>query len=106
MKRISAKCKLGNGISAMPNPAIQEKLISYFPDQVLKTSIRETTALAESPSFGLTVEEHQKGCHGANDYRSLAEDFQVRLKLSGQILTAREQAWHKDCKETKTSSGY
>ena len=54
---------------------VKEKLISYFPDQVLKTSIRETTALAESPSFGLTVEEHQKGGNGSVDYRSLAEDL-------------------------------
>jgi len=54
---------------------VKEKLISYFPGQVLKTSIRETTAIAESPSFGLTVEEHQKGCNGANDYRDLAKDF-------------------------------
>ncbi len=54
---------------------VKEKMISYFPDQVLKTSIRETTALAESPSFGLTVEEHQKGGNGSKDYRDLAEDF-------------------------------
>ena len=54
---------------------VKEKLISYFPDQVLKTSIRESTPVAESPSFGLTVEEHQKGCNGAIDYRDLAEDF-------------------------------
>ena len=56
---------------------VKEKLISYFPDQVLKTSIRETTALAESPSFGLTVDEHHKGCNGAIDYRNLAEDFSI-----------------------------
>ena len=56
---------------------VKEKLISYFPDQVLKTSIRETTALAESPSFGLTAYEHQKGGNGANDYRDLAEVFWI-----------------------------
>jgi len=54
---------------------VKDKLVSYFPGQVLKTSIRETTAVAESPSFGLTVEEHQQGGNGANDYRNLAEDF-------------------------------
>ncbi len=54
---------------------VKEKLISYFPDQVLKTSIRECTPLAESPSFGLTVDEHQKACNGASDYKELAEDF-------------------------------
>ena len=54
---------------------VKEKLVSYFPDQVLQTPVRETTALAESPSFGLTVEEYQKGGNGSNDYRKLAEDF-------------------------------
>lgn len=54
---------------------VKEKLISYFPQQILKTSIRETTALAESPSFGLTVAEYQKSCNGAKDYRNLAKDF-------------------------------
>jgi len=54
---------------------VKDKLISCFPDQVLKTSIRETTAVAESPSFGLTVYEYQKKGNGVQDYRDLAEDF-------------------------------
>ena len=54
---------------------VKVKLISYFPDQVLKTSIRETSAVAESPSFGLTVFEYQKSSNGAKDYHDLAEDF-------------------------------
>ncbi|VAW70050.1 Chromosome (plasmid) partitioning protein ParA [hydrothermal vent metagenome] len=54
---------------------VKDKMISYFSDQVLYTSVRETTALAESPSFGLTVEEYQKNCKGADDYRDLANDF-------------------------------
>ncbi len=54
---------------------VRDKLISYFPGKVLQTCIRETTAIAESPSFGLTVEEHNKRCNGAKDYRNLAEDF-------------------------------
>jgi len=54
---------------------VRSKLQSYFPDQVLKTAIRETSALAESPSFGLTVDEYQKTSNGALDYFNLAEDF-------------------------------
>jgi len=54
---------------------VKEKLVSYFPDEVLKTSIRETTALAESPSFGMTVEEYKKSGNGVDDYRNLADDF-------------------------------
>lgn len=54
---------------------VKNKLQSYFPDQVLKTSIRETSALAESPSFGKTVDEYQPNSNGAEDYHNLAEDF-------------------------------
>ncbi|VAW58121.1 Chromosome (plasmid) partitioning protein ParA [hydrothermal vent metagenome] len=54
---------------------VKNKLVSYFPGQVLKTSIRETTALAESPGFGLTIEEYKKKCNGTDDYRNLANDF-------------------------------
>ncbi len=54
---------------------VKAKLISYFPDQVLLTSIRETSAVAESPSFGLTVDEYQKNSNGSKDYYSLADDF-------------------------------
>lgn len=51
------------------------KLIKYFPGSVLKTAIRETSALAESPSFGLTIEEYKKNSHGYDDYAALADDF-------------------------------
>ncbi|HEY9202227.1 MAG TPA: ParA family protein [Gammaproteobacteria bacterium] len=54
---------------------VKAKLESYFPGQVLQTPIRETTAVAESPSFGQTVDEYQKNSHGAQDYYSLADDF-------------------------------
>ena len=54
---------------------VQDKLLTYFPDQVLATPIRENVALAESPSFGKTIFEYKKSCHGAVDYLALAEDL-------------------------------
>lgn len=54
---------------------VKKKLVSYFPNQVLKTPIRETSALAESPSFGLTIQEYKKKSNGVDDYRNLADDF-------------------------------
>lgn len=54
---------------------VQEKLIAHFPGSVLKTPIRETSALAESPSFGLTIKEYKQKSYGAEDYQSLADDF-------------------------------
>ena len=54
---------------------VKAKLISHFPGCVLKTAIRETSALAESPSFGLTINEYKSNSHGHTDYASLADDF-------------------------------
>jgi len=54
---------------------VLNNLVSHFPGQVLKTSIRETSALAESPGFGQTVFEYRKDCNGADDYKKLAMDF-------------------------------
>ena len=56
---------------------VKAKLVSYFPGQVLRTSIRETSAIAESPSFGLTVFEYQKNSNGTIDYNDLADDFYI-----------------------------
>ena len=54
---------------------VREKLLEYFPGQILATAIRETAALAESPSFGKTVFEYRNSDYGAEDYRALAQDF-------------------------------
>lgn len=54
---------------------VREKLLEYFPNQVLETAIRETSVLAECPSFGSTAFEYKKGNYGEEDYNSLALDF-------------------------------
>ncbi|VAW94062.1 Chromosome (plasmid) partitioning protein ParA [hydrothermal vent metagenome] len=54
---------------------VREKIISYFPNNVLSTHIRETVALAESPGFGQSIFEYQSGSNGAKDYQALAEDM-------------------------------
>jgi len=61
---------------------VQEKLKNYFPNSVLATPIREAVALAESPSYGRTIFEHDENGNGANDYRSLAEDLLTARTLS------------------------
>jgi len=60
---------------------VLEKLIRYFPDQVLQTLIRETVSLAESPGFGKTIFDYRKSSHGAEDYLSLALDL-----MEGRVL--------------------
>ena len=54
---------------------IKEKLISYFPNQVLATPIRECAPVAESPSFGKTIFEYSSRSNGAHDYDGLANDL-------------------------------
>ncbi|MFK5913917.1 MAG: ParA family protein [Woeseiaceae bacterium] len=53
---------------------VKGKILSYFPNSVLQTAIRETVALAESPGFGQTIFEYKPKCNGANDYFELAAD--------------------------------
>lgn len=47
----------------------------YFPGQILATSIRETAALAECPSFGKTIFEYQPRSRAASDFTALANDY-------------------------------
>jgi len=54
---------------------VLDNLVSHFPGKVLKTTIRETSALAEGPGFGQTVFEYREGSNGAEDYQNLAIDF-------------------------------
>ena len=51
------------------------KIEEYFPEQLMSTKIRETVALAESPSFGKSIFEYQKKSKGAEDYLALALEF-------------------------------
>ncbi|MCK5387429.1 MAG: ParA family protein, partial [Gammaproteobacteria bacterium] len=60
---------------------VYQTLVEHFPKQVLATPIRETSALAESPSFGKTVFEYRGNSNGAEDYFSLAADL-----LKGRTL--------------------
>lgn len=60
---------------------VYQALIEHFPKKVLSTPIRETSALAESPSFGKTIFEYRGNSNGAEDYFSLATDL-----LKGRTL--------------------
>jgi chromosome partitioning protein len=41
--------------------------------QVLPTFVRKNIKLAEAPSYGMTIFEYEQNCHGAEDYRKVAE---------------------------------
>jgi chromosome partitioning protein len=55
---------------------VRDKLIEYFPNRVLATTVREAAALAESPGAGQSIFEYRTRSRGADDYRALAEDLQ------------------------------
>lgn len=54
---------------------VKEKLINYFPESVLKTSISEAAALAECPGFGKTVYEYKPNSKSTDEYLSLVKDL-------------------------------
>ncbi len=54
---------------------VKEKLVNYFPKQVLFTPIRENVALTESPGFGQTIFDYRERSAGAKDYLELATDL-------------------------------
>ncbi|MDH3326653.1 MAG: ParA family protein [Gammaproteobacteria bacterium] len=61
---------------------VRNKLLNYFPGRVLDTPIRESVALAESPSYGVSIFDYKKLSFGAQDYLSLARD----IVLKGQAV--------------------
>ena len=53
---------------------VREKLLQYFPGQVLVTAIREAAVMAECPSVGRTIFEYRAKSAVAQDFMSLADD--------------------------------
>ncbi len=52
---------------------------SYFGENLFKTIIPRNVRLAEAPSFGKTIFEHDKWSKGARAYKSLAKEVVSRL---------------------------
>lgn len=53
--------------------------------KVFETRIRRNVKLAESPSYGKTIFEYDNSCHGANDYRALADEVEAMVCQTNQI---------------------
>lgn len=63
---------------------VHKKLIEHFPDRLLQTRVRESAALAESPSFGKTIFEYRRLSSGAQDYLSVAADLVHRRVIGDE----------------------
>ena len=58
---------------------VQQQVQQHFGDKVFKTVIPRNVRLAEAPSFGKTIYEHDKWSKGARAYKHLAEEVSKRL---------------------------
>lgn len=57
---------------------VQDELTNHFGDKVFKTVIPRNVRLAEAPSFGKTIFEHDRWSKGARAYKQFAKEVAKR----------------------------
>jgi len=55
--------------------------------RILPTFIRRNIKLAEAPSYGKTIFEYEQNCHGAEDYRNVAQFVHTQFQLPTPVET-------------------
>ena len=60
--------------------------------QILPTFIRRNIKLAEAPSYGQTIFEYERNCHGAEDYTKVAESIHSQAQTTPQLDTQPDAA--------------
>lgn len=58
---------------------VRLELAKHFGDKLFSTVVPRSVRLAEAPSFGRTIDEHDALSKGAEAYKSLAKEMQERL---------------------------
>ncbi|OGL34458.1 hypothetical protein A3F65_00455 [Candidatus Saccharibacteria bacterium RIFCSPHIGHO2_12_FULL_47_16b] len=58
---------------------VRLELAKHFGDKLFTTVVPRSVRLAEAPSFGKTIDEHDPLSKGAEAYKSLANELQERL---------------------------
>ncbi len=58
---------------------VQAEVAQHFGDKLFKTVIPRNVRLAEAPSYGRTIFEHDKWSKGARAYKQLAKEVAQRL---------------------------
>ena len=53
---------------------VRDELLKHFGEKVFKTQIPRNVRLAEAPSYGKTIAEHDKWSKGARAYKALAKE--------------------------------
>lgn len=59
---------------------VQTEVQNYFGDKLFKTVIPRNVRLAEAPSYGRTIYEHDRWSKGARAYKALSREFRNRTK--------------------------
>lgn len=59
---------------------VKKELERHFGDKLFNTVIPRNVRLAEAPSFGRTIIEHDRWSKGARSYKSLAKELEERLR--------------------------
>jgi len=57
---------------------VKNEVERYFGQKMLKTTIPRNIRLAEAPSFGKTIAEHDSWSRGARAYKALAKELEKR----------------------------
>lgn len=57
---------------------VMDELANHFEDKVFKTAVPRNVRLAEAPSFGRTIFEHDRWSRGARAYKQLAKEVEKR----------------------------
>ncbi len=60
--------------------AVQAELLKHFTTKVFSTHIPRNIRLAEAPSYGKTIAEHDKWSKGARAYKALAKEVMERVQ--------------------------
>jgi len=58
---------------------VMDELQNHFGDKVFKTVVPRNVRLAEAPSFGKTIFEHDRWSKGARAYKNLAKEVSRRV---------------------------
>jgi chromosome partitioning protein len=59
---------------------VETEVKNYFGDKLFETVVPRNVRLAEAPSFGRTIYEHDRWSKGARAYKTLAAEVETRLK--------------------------
>lgn len=59
---------------------VHEEVKKYFGDKLFKTVIPRNVRLAEAPSYGRTIYEHDKWSKGARSYKALSKEVYSKLQ--------------------------